>query len=757
MPDWDMTRLEDPDLLTGSASFLADLPVPDDCLHAAFVRSPSAHAMVRGLDVSRAAGAAGVVAVETAESLGLDPFVLFVALPAAHTHRPLVDDVVRQVGDPLALVLADTIEAAADAVELVEVDLDQLPPVVRPATSLDREPLYAGRSNLVFSQADDGADPLRGASVIVEGQILNNRVASSPIETDGILVRPARDAQGHDILDVWCTSQGVQDVRDQLAVALDMASSQLRVRSAAVGGGFGGRATVPPEFVAIARAARTHRRPIRWIQSRYENLIGMAQGRDYCTTMRLGFDPDGRLIGMDVDVLADAGSWAHMSGLLLASARRQMPGMYRVPAYRFAGRAVLTNTPPVGAYRGAGQPEANHARERLLDLAAGRLGIDPIDLRARNLPRQSDFPFPSAGGFSYDAADPDGVMRRAIELADVAAWRIRQQERRTAREPMEIGIGVSNYAQTSGRGAPMDAALVQVRGDGTVLVACASPSHGQGHRTTWAALIADRLGIDPADVVLIDADTELIERGQSTGGSRSTQVAASAIVNACGDVVEQARRLAAEQLEASPADLVVMPAGFGQGAGLAVAGVPTRRVTWADLARTQSNGCLEASRHEAVADAAYPYGTHVSVVEVDTETGRIRLLSHVAVDDCGRVLQPQLVEGQQHGGAVAGISQALFEHISFDDAGNPQGATFATYLLPAASELCAIVTETVGTAATGNQLGTRGIGENGCNGATAAVHNAVIDALSAHGVEHIDLPLTPQKIWEALSIRDLGV
>ncbi|MCP4225173.1 MAG: molybdopterin-dependent oxidoreductase [Actinomycetia bacterium] len=265
-------------------------------------------------------------------------------------------------------------------------------------------------------------------------------------------------------------------------------------------------------------------------------------------------------------------------------------------------------------------------------------------------------------------------------------------------------------------------------------------------------MVADRLGIDPNRVVLIDADTDAMARGQSTGGSRSSQVAASALVNACQDVIDQARPLAAAELEASPEDLVVVAAGYGLEAGLAVVGVPTRRVTWSALAARQSEGCLEAARYESVPDGSYPYGTHASVVEVDTETGAVALLAHVAVDDCGTVLQPALVEGQQHGGAVAGIAQALFEHSAVDDDANPLAATFATYLMPAASELCSIDAVTIETPTENNQLGTRGIGENGCNAATGSVHNAVIDALYPRGVEHIDLPLTPQAVWQALRV-----
>jgi carbon-monoxide dehydrogenase large subunit len=378
------------------------------------------------------------------------------------------------------------------------------------------------------------------------------------------------------------------------------------------------------------------------------------------------------------------------------------------------------------------------------------VGADPVELRRRNLASADELPLATAGGVTYDRADPGAALDRALERLGLDRWRAEQAERRRRGDPQELGIGVASYAQTSGRGTPADSVQVEVGDDGTVVVSCASPSHGQGHHTTWAGLVADRLGVDPVAVVLVEADTDAVARGLGTGGSRSSQIVASALVNACQDIIDQARPLAAAELEAAPDDLVVVGPGHGLEAGLAVAGVPTRRVTWSALAARHPNRCLDAARFEPVAGSSHPYGAHASVVEVDTETGAVKLLAHVAVDDCGIVLQPALVEGQQHGGAVAGIAQALFEHAGFDHEANPVAATFGTYLLPAASEVCSIDAVTMETPTENNQLGTRGIGENGCNGATAAVHNAVIDALHPRGVEHIDLPLTPMAIWRAL-------
>lgn len=753
-------RLEDPPLLTGQRSFLADLDREQlaldpntDILHLAFVRSDLAHAVIRSIDTTEALAQPGVVAVETAETLNLPTFRLFADLPAAMNRGPLARERVRSVGEPVAVVIATSVEAAADAIDLVQLDLDPLPVIVDAVDNASEAILYPEAGSNVVSTFDQIEDVRPGeladasaSPTTIELSVVNQRVGSVPLECDGIIAIPTPDG-----LDIWCTSQGVQGIRSQLAEQLDVPPEVLRVRSPAVGGGFGGRATIIPEFVVAAALASRLGRTVRWLQSRYENFTTQAQGRDYVTDVTLALSDDGRIQRLDCDVVANAGAEAHLSALLLVAAQRQAAGLYRVPHLTWAGTTLVTNTTPVGAYRGAGQPEANHARERVLDVAARRLGIDPIELRRRNMPTAADFPFTSAGGVTYAEGDPISAMDQAIELADVAEWRAEQAKRRQQGDLVELGIGLANYAQTSGRGTPTDSVVVQVREDGTVLVGCASPSHGQGHLTTWSQLVADELGIDVALVEMVDSDTDVVATGQTTGGSRSTQVAASALVSSCHDIIEAARPEVAARLEAAVDDLVVAPAGFGLGAGLAVAGVPTSRVTWAELAAESTNHCLDAARNESVPGESHPYGTHVSVVEVDTETGRVELLHHTAVDDCGRVLQPVLVEGQQHGGSVAGIAQALYEHFCYDELGNPLAATLGSYLLPAASELCDIATASVGIETERNQLGTRGIGENGCNGATGAVHNAVMDALSEHGVEHIDLPLSPERVWSAIN------
>ncbi len=740
-----MIRLDDIALTTGASDYLADLPF--DGLHAVFVRSSVAHGVIETIDVADALALDGVIAVETAETLGLGPFEHVGGLDPRQRSHPLASGRVRHVGEAVAVILTESESIAQDALELVVVEIDDLAAIVEPGP--DAPLLYgdSGTNQAHRLDAEGEDDPVAGADLVVELTVANQRVASATMENDGIIATP--DASGG--LDVWCTSQGVHAIRSGLCRSLGRSPDTMRVRSPAVGGGFGGRATAPVEFAVVCQLAIRTGKPVRWLQTRWENLTGMPQGRGIQAAMRLGLDADGRLLGFDVEALADTGSTTHMAGLLMVSARRQAAGLYRLPHVRWQGRAMLTTTTPVGAYRGAGQPEANHARERIIDVAARRAGIDPIDFRRRNLLRADELPATQPGGVTYDDADPVGALDQAVDLADVARWRSEQADRRRQGSTRELGIGVACYAQTSGRGTPADSAVLRIDADGRVFLGCASPSHGQSHATTWRALIEERLGVAPEMIQIIDADTEAVADGQSTGGSRATQVLGSIITNACADMVASARIIAADRLEASPADLVVVPAGYGRGAGLSVAGVPTSRITWAEAAEESTSHCLESTRSESVAGEAHPYGTHVSVVEVDVDTGRIDLLAHTALDDCGTVLQPTFVAGQQHGGSAAGIAQALFESVSFDEYGNPEASTFLTYLLPGPTELPSITAHTISTPTARNALGTRGIGENGCNGATAAVHNAVIDALTPYGIEHIDLPLTPQRVWRAIA------
>ncbi|MCP4961147.1 MAG: xanthine dehydrogenase family protein [Actinomycetia bacterium] len=744
-------RAEDEALLRGRRPFSADLP--HDGLEVVFVRAQQAHGAIVDIAVGEALASPGVVAVHTADSLDLGSFAHFPQLDEARARHPLAQGRVRHVGEAVAVVVADTLAHAIDAAERVWVDIDELPVLVHPATAIAADPLYESTtSNIVHQVFDSSADHDPGvdgleASIMVDLDVRNNRVASAPIETDGILASPGADGR----LQIWCTSQGVHEIRDELARALGIDPGHIRVRSPAVGGGFGGRATLPVEFIVVARLAQLLNQPVRFIQTRWENLTSMPAGRDTHTSLRLGLDDDGSIVSLDVDLTADAGSTAHMSPMLMVSINRQATGMYRIPTLTWNGTAVLTNTTPVGAYRGAGQPEANHARERALDVAAHRLGIDPIDLRRRNLLTADELPHSAPGGALYDTGDPLRALEVAVEVVDVAHWRARQIEHRSKGAETAIGIGVACYAQTSGRGAPADTARVRVTEQGRAEIACGSASHGQGHLTTLGTLVAQKLGLSLEQIDFVDSDTDAVATALTTGGSRATQILGTVVSNATDDVLAAARDIAASLLEASADDIVVACGTSERPAGLTVAGVPARSVSWSEVAARGSNRCIESIRAESAAGEAHPYGAHASIVEVDLVTGEVSLLEHVAVDDCGVVLQPELVASQQHGGSIGGIGQALWENLGYDRNGTPQNVYFTTYGLPSAAEVPFIKARTITTPTQRNILGTKGIGENGCNGATAAAHNAVCDAVSHLGIEHIDLPLTPQKVWEAIN------
>jgi len=748
-------RREDAGLITGTTPFLADLPATD-CLAVAFVRSQVAHAVLRGIDVDEARGAPGVVAVLTAADLDLAPYRFFDQIPAPFARPPLATDRVRFAGELLAVVIAETDAEAVDAAELVVADLEPLPAVVGAEASLGdgATVLFPEHgSNVVLSYERPPVDGLFDAAVVVEGRFPNQRLASAPLEPDGIVVRPAGDR-----LDVWATCQGVHLTRRDLARGLGVDESTIRVRAAAVGGGFGGRHSAPIEFVVVAAAARRLGRALRWVSTRSENLLSMVHGRAQTHEVSAGFDDDGLLVALRVHNLADCGAYPHFGPLMPFMGRKLACGPYRVPVVDYRWTAYATTTNPVGAYRGAGQPEVTNGLERIMDLAAVRLGLDPVEVRRRNLLGPDDLPHTTVTGLTYDSGDYPAALRRATELVGWERYRTEQAERRARGDARQLGLGVACYVSaTSGR---TEFGAVSVDGAGEVTVRTGTFSHGQSHATVVSGVVASVLGVDPDRVRYVDADTDAVPHGQGTGGSRSAQMAGGAALRAAHQVLDRARALAARQLEASPDDIVVVPAapataggrpGVG---GLAVAGVPASLLTWPELARlaeTDEAGPLAVELDLDLDGSAFSSGTHASVVEVDVETGAVRLLAHVAVDDCGTVLDAGVVAGQQHGGSVAGIGQALFEDVVVDADGTPRSVTFADYLIPSAAEVPPIVTATMDIPTPIAPNGAKGIGENGAVAAPSSVQSAVVDALRPYGVTHLDLPVTPERIWRALS------
>ncbi|MFC5994936.1 xanthine dehydrogenase family protein molybdopterin-binding subunit [Pseudonocardia hispaniensis] len=743
-------RVEDPALITGASTFVGNLR-REGLLHAVFVRSPLAHARIVGIDTEAAAAAPGVVAVFTAANLRLPAHHGFMVVNPDVRRPPLATDRVRFTGEAVALVVAESTAAAADAAELVEVDYDPLPAVVdAEAALLPDAPLQFPElgSNLVAgARSAPDHDPLAGAEVVVRARMVNQRVAVLPLEGNAILVDPLGDGE-HDLV-VHVSTQMPHGFRDQLCEVFEMDAGRVRVIAPHVGGAFGGKAGLLAEHTATIGAARALGRPLAWVETRSENLVSMPHGRGQIAYYELGLTRAGRITGLRAQVIGDAGAYAGFGGALPIHMTYIMaPGVYDIPAVGFDVAVAVTNTTPMGAFRGAGRPEAAAHLERLIDLAAAELGMDPVDLRRRNVLDPAAFPLTTAVGARYDIGDYDLPLREALRLAGYAQLRDEQAARRERDDPVQLGIGVGVYVEiTAGGGSEFGS--VRVHPDGTATVSVGTSAHGQGHATAFAMLAADTLGIPLERITFTQSDTAAVPRGGGTGGSRSLQLGGTAVYSAATRVREQARRRAAALLEAAVDDVALTADGE-----FAVTGVPGATVTWAQVARSAAEAGEEIHAGVDVDQSGptFPFGAHVSVVEVDTETGRVRPLRHIAVDDCGRILNPLLVEGQQHGGLAQGIAQALYEEVLYDAQGQPLSATLADYRMPSAADLCPFQAATTETPTPLNALGAKGIGESATIGSTPAVQNAVIDALSHLGVRHIDLPCTPQRVWRA--VRD---
>ncbi|MFC7494045.1 MULTISPECIES: xanthine dehydrogenase family protein molybdopterin-binding subunit [unclassified Nocardioides] len=741
-------RVEDPDLIVGASTFVDNDQSPG-VLHAVFVRSPLAHARIAGIDTTEAAAAPGVVAVLTAADLPDGAVPLFAMVNPAAPRRALAADKVRYVGDPVALVVAETRAQAVDAVELVEVDYDDLPAVVDMERALEPDaPLQFEElgSNIAASRKDDDqGEPWQDAAHVVRVRMENQRVATAPIEGHAILVRP-----GSDEVTVHVGTQQPHGARDQIAKFTGLDTDRVRVATPHVGGAFGGKAGVIAEHLAVVAAARLLDRPVKWAETRSETMLSM-HSRGQVQYAELGLDADGHILGMRLRLVGDCGAYAGFGGsFVLGGTRLMSTGVYRVPRFVYAAIAALTNTAPMGAFRGAGRPEAAALVERLMDVAAAEVGLAPEELRRRNLIQPDEFPYRTPTGARYDVGDFDLPLREALRIADVDGARAEQRRRRDAGDTRLLGIGISTYVEITGF-AGSEFGSVDVHEDGSATVMAGTSAHGQGHATAYAMLVADRLGIPIDRISFVQSDTALVRSGGGTGGSRSLQLGGSAVDRAAEKVAEKARRIAAGLLEADPTDVELVDGGFAvRGTGV--------QVSWADVAADahRNHGGLADVDDFKADEATYPFGAHVSIVEVDTETGHVRPVRHVAVDDCGRVLNPLLVQGQQHGGVLQGVSQALWEHFEYDEEGTPLTSTFVDYAIPTAADAIAWEVSNTETPTPLNPLGAKGIGESATIGATPAVQNAVVDALSHLGVRHLDLPCTPQRVWQAVEQARAG-
>jgi len=752
-------RTEDPRFLTSGGIYTEDLV--DDRLagacHVFFVRSPVAHARIRSVDVSAALAAPGVVAAYTGQDLADLPVIkppMAGLLNQQMEQRLLATDVVRYVGEAVAIVVTEHPYQGEDAVELVEVDYDLLPAVVGlEAAAADEVLLFEEAGTNVAAVFGDRAalkaDLFEGCDAVVSRTVVNQRVAPAPMES-----RAAAAVWGEDgRLTAWIPNQGAQGTRGALARLLGVDKAQVRIITPDVGGAFGAKFGADPEHGVVAWVARQLGRPARWAETRYENLIAMTHGRAQQQAITIGGSRDGTVLAYRLEILQDAGAYPRLGGILPSLTILMTTGPYSFPRAEAVARTVVTTTTPLGAYRGAGRPEATASLERAMDMFAAEIGMDPAEVRRKNLLPPFSEPHQTPFGALYDSGDYVTALDKALEAAGYDELRREQARRRDTGDAIQLGIGLASYVEITGggdeSGPPQENATVEVHPDGTATILTGTSPHGQGHATAWAMLASDELGIPVERITLKWGDTDLIPEGGGTGGSRSLQQGGAAVQQASKELIEVARRRAAEELEASPADLVFDAAR----SAFAVAGDPDASVPLAQLALGEP---LLVRTIFSAPGATYPFGTHVAVVDVDTETGKAVLRRVVTVDDAGVVLNPLLAEGQRHGGIAQGAAQALLEEFVYDADGNPLTTSFADYPFLSATEVPSFELADMATATSYNPLGAKGIGEAGTIGATPAVQNAVVDALAHLGVRHIDMPTSPQRVWQALQAAGLA-
>ncbi len=750
-------RKEDPRLITGRSTYVDDLH-PFGLAHAAILRSIYAHATINGIDTTAAEQHPGVIAVFTGERFrtltecmphgveGVIPKDMqAVATPVVAHGR------VRFVGEPVAVVVADDPQAARDALELIEVDYAPLDAVtsLEAAAAEGAPQLYDHvPNNTAYTWTRKRGDPDKAfaeADVTVRQRMVNQRVAGIPMETRGVLAQPDALSGG---LTVTTSTQNPHTVRAEIARTLRLPEIAVRVVAPEVGGGFGVKISSYQEDMIVAALALQLNRPVKWIETRSENLSSTHHGRAQVVEIELAATRDGTITGLRARGLADLGAYPRDPGLAPLTGNL-LSGVYNYKNVDIAIQCVYTNTMAIGAYRGAGRPEAAYYVERIVDVLAAELGMDPAELRRKNFIPPDAFPYKTPTGPTYDSGEYAKALDRALELADYKGLRAEQQRLRA--EGRHVGIGVATFTEICGFG-PYDSASVRVELNGQVTVATGISPHGQGQETTFAQIVADRLGVSMDDVVVVHGDTARTPLGQGTQGSRGLAVGGSALYRALDDIERKAIQIAANLLEAAPEDVAFADGAFG------VKGTPERSKTLAEIAAAaysdelpeEIGAGLEAINYFAPPNTTYPFGADVVMVEVDPETGAVTIVKYVTVDDCGRVISPLLVEGQVHGGLTQGISQALFEEVVYDESGQLVTGTLMDYAIPRASYLPTYQLDRTETPTPLNPLGAKGIGELATIGATPAVANAVMDALAPLGIRHVDIPLRPERVWRAI-------
>jgi aerobic carbon-monoxide dehydrogenase large subunit len=751
-----LRRREDRRLLTGSGRYVDDIR-PAGCAHVALLRSPHAHARLAKLDVEGARGAPGVLAVVTgAEVSHLAPMPVNRLVPDMRIppHPIIADTHVHAAGTPVAAVVAESVYAARDAVELIAVGYEPLPALAEPEAAVAAGapvlfPDIAG--NRVFTRTlrgGDAAGAFASAGHVVSVRVAQQRLAGVAIEPRSVLA--AFDASTEE-LTLWVSCQAPFRIRAEVARLLGLPESRVRVIAPDVGGGFGVKSGPYREEVLLAWLACRLARPVKWVATRGEDQITTNHSRGSVCEGELALDADGRITGLRARITAPLGT-----ALLNAAAgppwnhARLLPGCYVVPACDISVTGALTTTTPVAAYRGAGRPEACFVIERLMDAGARALGLDPAEIRRRNFIPSDAFPYRTVTGQLYDSGDYHLALERALDAADYAGLR-REHVRRRARGEV-VGIGLAAYVEPCALG--WESGSIKVERSGRVTAITGSSAHGQGHETTFAQIVADHLGVTPDDVAVVHGDTRSGPEGFGTFGSRSVVLGGSALARVAVDVREKGRRIAAQLLEAAAADVVGAPGGFQ------VAGVPQRRVSWREVAVAAYGGGhglpagespgLEATLYFQPEAEVWTFGAVVCGVRIDPETGRLVIERLVWADDAGTVINPLLAEGQLHGSLAQGLGQALFEEIVYDGDGQLVTGTLMEYAIPRADEVPPVVIEKTCTPSPRNPLGAKGVGEAGCIGIPPAVVSAAVDALAPFGITHLDMPLTPARLWTAL-------
>ncbi len=744
-------RTEDPVFLTRGGTYTDDLT--DEALTGAvwvtFVRSHHAHARIVSIDTSAAAKAPGFVAAYTGADIGLPARpAMLPTVPKGMGQPILTSDVVRYVGDPVVAVVTSGRYQGEDVAELIEVEYDPLPALVDPRVAARDEillfPDVGTNTAATFEPPTRDEHLFDECEIVVSREIVNQRIAPAPMET-----RAAAAVWGEDgRLTTWIPNQGAQGTKAAVAFALGVDAGLVRVVTPDVGGAFGAKFGADTEAVVVAWIARALGRPVRWTENRYDNLMGMTHGRAQVQTVTIGGTRDGRVTAYRLEVLQDCGAYPLLGSLLPSLTRLMAPGTYDIAKVESTARSVVTTTTPVGAYRGAGRPEATAAIERAMDLFAAEIEMDPAQLRRLNLSPPFAEPHDNGQGAVYDSGNFVGALDLVLQAADYDELRAEQRRRRERKDVLALGIGIASYVEITGggeeAGAPKENALVEVHDDGSVTILTGTSPHGQGHGTAWAMLASEELGIPVDRITVKHGDTDLIPQGGGTGGSRSLQQGGAAVRQASQELVELARQRASDVLEVDLADLELDKST----ASVIVRGAPDASVSLADLAGRERLFVRSIFR---AAGPTFPFGAHLAVVEVDLETGKPTLQRLLAVDDAGVILNPLLADGQRHGGIAQGVAQTLFEEMVYDADGNPLTATFADYPFPSAAEFPMFELLEMATPTSYNSLGAKGVGEAGTIGSTPAVQNAVVDAVSHLGVRHIDLPTTSRRVWHAIN------